>query len=100
MLKKRAVIMSLFALLSFCATSGQSESDVLYPIEWYGKGGYIDKTGRIIVNPQFDIAYFFSEGIGLFSTALSSEVDGQAVKIPQKSGYIDRSGNYVWRPTK
>lgn len=82
--------MSLVALLSFSSVLGQSESDELYPIVQDGKEGYIDKYGSIMVAPQFDHAYFFSEGLGLFRTALKTDVDGQVVKIPQLRGYIDR----------
>ena len=42
-----------------------------------GKSGFIDKTGRIVINPQFDLPAFFSEGLA-------------AVFIGGKWGYIAR----------
>lgn len=41
--------------------------------------GYIDKTGKIIINPQFDTAGAFNEGIAIVSTG-------------GKFGYIDKTG--------
>lgn len=35
----------------------------LYVVNVNGKYGYIDKTGKIIITPQFDEAYPFSEGL-------------------------------------
>ncbi|HOF12828.1 MAG TPA: WG repeat-containing protein, partial [Spirochaetota bacterium] len=50
------------------------------------KYGYIDKSGKIVINPQFEKAYDFSkEGLA-------------AVKINQKWGYIDKSGKIVINP--
>jgi hypothetical protein len=71
MLKTPTVLLTLFTSpCLFISTLGQSKSDELYPINQDGKEGHIDKTGRIIVKPQFDIAYYFSEGIGLFATVM------------------------------
>lgn len=38
-------------------------SSKLYVVNVNGKYGYIDKTGKIIITPQFDEAYPFSEGL-------------------------------------
>lgn len=47
-----------------------------------GKFGYIDETGRVVIKPQFDYAYPFSEGLA-------------AVGIGDKAGFIDPSGRAV-----
>ncbi len=44
--------------------------------------GFMDKTGRIVIEPQFDYVYPFSEGLA-------------AVTANRKSGYIDRDGKIV-----
>lgn len=51
------------------------------------KHGYIDKTGEIVILPQFDEAGDFSEGIA-------------SVAISQKVGCIDRTGKNIWDPQK
>lgn len=50
-----------------------------------GKYGYINKRGEMVINPQFDDAGHFSEGLA------GVEVDG-------KWGYINKSGDYVVPP--
>jgi hypothetical protein len=52
-----------------------------------GKYGYIDKKGRIVINPQFDLALEFSEGLARVR-----------VEIGGKQGYIDKSGKIVINP--
>lgn len=56
--------------------------------EWFviwdelGKFGYMDQTGRVVIEPQFDRAYPFTEGLA-------------AVSIANKAGFIDTSGKIV-----
>lgn len=51
-----------------------------------GKWGYIDKTGKYVINPQFDVAGAFAEN-GL-----------ACVESGEKRGYIDKTGSYVINP--
>lgn len=60
-------------------------SNDLYVID-IGKFGYINKTGKIIINPQFDKAYDFSEE-GL-----------AAVMVNDKWGFVNKSGQFVINP--
>ena len=77
-----AVITAL--VLSSC---NKSEDDVkLFPIKSGDKWGYVDKTGKYIINSQFDDAFNFSEGLALFKSN-----DG-------KYGFIGEDGNYVINP--
>ncbi len=58
----------------------------LKPIKLGGnKHGYIDATGKVVIEPQFEDAKDFSEGLA-------------AVKINDKYGYIDETGNIVIQP--
>jgi hypothetical protein len=47
--------------------------------------GYIDKTGKVVINPQFDNFGQFSEGLA-------------NVRIGHKEGYIDKTGKFVINP--
>jgi len=50
-----------------------------------GKMGFMDKTGKVVIPPQFDYVYWFFEGLA-------------AVEIDEKTGFIDRSGKMVIPP--
>jgi hypothetical protein len=86
------------------------------------KYGFIDRSGRIVIEPKFDLTFQFSEGLaavqidgkwGYIDKAgnlviepriLSSAKDfhnGLAYIVTQNGehGYIDKSGNYAWKPT-
>lgn len=93
-------------------------------------GGYIDKTGRFVIqpNPQFGQAYDFSEGlVQVQSTGGFGYVDrtgktaipfqfsgaepfsgglaevsmhGDNIMATDLRGYIDQKGHYVWNPSK
>jgi WD40 repeat protein len=52
------------------------------------KGGYIDKTGQVVIKPQFDIANNFSEGLACVGIGHSKP----------KYGYIDKTGQVVIKP--
>lgn len=47
-----------------------------------GQWGFIDKTGAMVIEPSFEAAGPFSEGLAL-------------VRIGDKYGFIDREGNYA-----
>ena len=49
------------------------------------KWGFIDKSGDVIIEPQFEECKIFSEGFA-------------AVKIKDKWGYVDKSGNVIIEP--
>lgn len=54
-----------------------------------GKFGYIDKTGKVVIEPQFFVAQDFSEGLAAVRIEETSE---------SKYGYIDRTGHIVIAP--
>lgn len=61
-----------------------------------GKWGYIDKTGKFAVNPQYDSASEFDKGVaqvGLKVARTDSLID------KYQYGYIDRNGKYIWQPS-
>ncbi len=49
--------------------------------------GYIDKTGKMAIKLGFDGASSFVDGI-------------DKVYVESRIGYIDKKGNYIWKPTR
>ncbi|MFA5794784.1 MAG: WG repeat-containing protein [Candidatus Brocadiia bacterium] len=66
-----------------------SEEVHLFPVPQNGKYGYMDKTGKIVIEPMFDYAAGFSDGMA----AVMMTKDGA-----QKIGYIDSTGKVVIEP--
>ena len=52
----------------------------------HGIWGYIDPSGKYVINPQFDEAGDFEDGLA-------------PVRIGAKWGYIDKTGKYIWGPS-
>ncbi len=74
--------------------SASSFSEGLAGAEENGSGyGYIDKSGDWIIEPKFRWADNFQEGFALVSP--NGDINSR-----EKTGYINRSGNYIWKPTK
>lgn len=72
------------------------------------KYGYIDKTGAVVIQPQFDVAYDFSEGLAEVNydvkplanpdAASSALINGTPVRAQTdggKWGFIDTTGKMV-----
>jgi len=55
---------------------------MLFPIVKDGKWGYMDETGKVAIEPQYQLAWDFSEGMGT--------VASNALR-----GFVDRTGNLV-----
>gem|GEM_PF-5149168 len=64
----------------------RSSSPVAVGIKW----GFIDKTGKFAINPQFGWAEPFSHGI--------ARVWLEWAEGTGRYGCIDQSGHYVWEP--
>jgi len=61
------------------------EPVALFPAKVNGRYGYIDASGSMVIKPQFDDAFTFSEGFA-------------AVSVDDKWGYIDARGTRVVKP--
>ena len=83
----RSLLIAILVLLSALWTYGQSVQSPprLRPIQQNGKWGYIDSTGKIVIEPRFAWAEEFSEGL-------------VAVSIDFNWGYIDKTGKWVIQP--
>ena len=82
MLRKTAVFIVICILAFSCGNQNK-----FLPILQDGKWGYIDKKGRIVIEPQLDVTYagFFSDGLA-------------AVNIGSKWGFINEKGDMVISP--
>jgi len=74
-----------FLLFSFLLSASCTSETLLAPVEIDGKWGFIDKTGKIAINPQFEDAWEFKEGLA-------------TIQLGNKYGYIDKSGKIVTNP--
>ncbi|WP_254449339.1 WG repeat-containing protein [Anabaena sp. UHCC 0253] len=98
-------------------------SEGLAEVEVNNKWGFIGKSGNIVINPTFERVQKFSEGlaavrlndkwkfidkngntvINLIDEYPEEPFSNGLARIGNKNseyGYIDKSGNYVWKPTK
>src|SRR5947209_7808673 len=87
----RTLLLNAFAL-SVIALPGTAGADVRgewkkdrFPVDRAGKWGYIDASGQLVIQPRFEGASYFSEGLA-------------AVKVHGKYGYINRAGKFIIAP--
>jgi hypothetical protein len=106
-----------------CASAWGDFTDGLSRWLFGKKYGFINRSGKTMIPPQFDLAYGFSEGLAAVQIDKKwgyIETTGKMVIPPQEFwsvkpfhnglaevqtkngsiGYIDRSGKYVWGPHK
>jgi hypothetical protein len=120
--------LALLAMLSYGQTAGTPAANSnqghvrLFTVPVGGKYGYIDKTGKLAIAPQFYEADDFSEGLAAVEIDDSwgyIDKTGKVVITPQfddafgfsgglawvsisgkgKRGYIDKTGKFVWQPS-
>ncbi len=81
------ILVSIIALNS-CSFFGGKASIDLIPVKSGDDYGYIDREGKIVINPQFSEATIFREGLAMVKTSGKD----------QKYGYIDEKGSYIINP--
>ena len=105
-----------------CATVWGDFTNGLSRWKFGKKYGFIDRTGKTVIAPKFDLTFQFSEGLaavmiggkwGYIDTAGRMVIQPRAlmraddfrnglafvVTKDGKDGYVDRTGEYVWRQT-
>ncbi|MGC4099860.1 WG repeat-containing protein [Ferruginibacter sp.] len=83
---KQAIFVLLVAFLFSCQQKKTGISLELIPVKQGEYWGYIDKAGKMVINPQFRHAYTFSDGL-----AMVENTEG-------KYGFIDKKGTLVILP--
>jgi len=104
------IICLLLVVITKIAFSNSEKSGIKY--------GYVDKTGKMVIKPQFDKAGDFHEGLAYacnskcgyinkigkfvispqFDTAENFSEGLAALEINKKWGYIDKTGKFVIKP--
>lgn len=77
-------------LVSWCAMAETGNEAtkavvVLFPVVKDGKWGYMDQAGKVVIKPQYDCAWDFSEGLA-------------CVQVGLYRGYIDTTNGMVIKP--
>lgn len=84
-LSKVIPTVALVAATASAVSAQESASDSLLPILKGGKWGYVDRSGSLVIPPQFDHADRFAGGVALVSQG-------------SKWGYVDVHGRIVAEP--
>ena len=82
----RKILLSAAVAAFFFAACGGSSDEVdtsLIPVKSEDKWGYVDQKGNYEINPQFEDAYFFCDGL--------ARVENSDDKV----GYINKKGEYA-----
>jgi hypothetical protein len=85
-MKRVLLSLTFIAMVAFsCLAQEKVPDSRLFTIEVKGRTGYVDNTGKIVIRPQFDEAWNFSEGLA-------------PVRFDDRWGYIDKTGKVVIAP--
>lgn len=79
----------LFAVVLFysCSSGGKRNADYsLMPVQQGDKWGFVNTKGEYVINPQFEYAEAFFDGLA-------------KVKVSDKYGFINKEGKYVINPS-
>lgn len=88
----KVLLLFLICLLYTPAFGFQNADVALFPIWREGKIGFIDKTGKVVITPQFQELVTTTEGAG-FREGLA------CVRVGILWGFIDKSGKFVIKPS-
>ena len=74
-----------------------SGKDLLLPMYQDGRGGYMDRSGNVVVAPQFDRVSRFSEGLAAIEIT-EENITEERYEAIAKCGYMDERGQIVVEP--
>lgn len=87
-MKRKFYLLTLFIVSFMFLGCNQSIKIELFPVMSGDEYQYIDRKGKIVINPQFSEASLFRDGIALVKTSGEDE----------EYGYIDKRGKYLILP--
>lgn len=80
-----AILFAIF-FISSCNDDGKKNSEIkLIPVRNGNEFQYIDREGKIVINPQFSVATIFRDGLALVKTSGSEP----------KWGFITEEGKFA-----
>lgn len=82
---KMKITIAAILVLGFTLSASAQKNEGLFWIRENGKYGYIDRTGKTIIKPQYDNTMGFNEGLA-------------ATSINGKYGFINKRGEWVIKP--
>jgi hypothetical protein len=77
--------------------SAEKFSEGRAAVEVNERWGVIDTGGRFVVKPRFKSVFKGESPIEEFSNGLARVSIKDGIR-PNKEGYIDRTGKFVWKP--
>lgn len=79
------------------AKASEESSPVLLPVKVSGKWGYINTSGQLVINPQFDYADEFHEGRAMICLGKPCSW-WDAENSDERWGFIDSAGKIIVTP--
>lgn len=91
----KQITAAFFLLLAYQMAAAQQAQTTsqLNPVKVNGKWGYADKTGKVVIQPQFDTAFDFWDGLA--QVGVKDKDFPETVNPSYKMGFIDESGRIV-----
>lgn len=94
----QVICASLITLACFGTVLAQNAPENLLPIQQNGKWGYINRSGEIVIKPQFNSADLFVDGLALVRFPLrkkSLKAGEKKAEVAGGIGFIDQAGKVV-----
>jgi len=91
MFNKLSLILMICCLA--IVAKAQHKSDNWFPVMVDGKAGYIDRNGKVVLEPKYDGASQFSEGLARVSVGRDT-----IISEGFSQGFIDENGTVVIQP--
>ncbi len=84
----RTILIAICISVVVLSTDAQGyNSDNWFPVYVNGKAGYIDRTGKVVLEPKYDGASYFSEGFARVSVGRDT-----IITAGFSQGFIDETG--------